>query len=155
MFYTSHLSTCASQLQCALTHLGTQKNYLFFRQAERKWRLTKLQVHRKIYTGLCESYKQQMQSPKAKFYTTQIYECTRDNKAFFRIMDGLMKRMMKRKAAPKLPSPAAGTAQLAEDFLEFFTCKAFDIRSQLASRRLQTFYTVDRSCEQACTVSAF
>ena len=48
-----------------------------------------------------------------------------------------------------------GTVQLAEDFLELFTLKVFDIRSQLVSRRLQTVYNVDGPCEQACTVSAF
>ena len=49
----------------------------------------------------------------------------RENKALLRIVDVLMKR----KAAPKLPSPAVGTAQLADVFLEFFTYNVFDIRS--------------------------
>ena len=42
------------------------------RQAERKWRLAKLQVHRDIYTGQRESYKQEIQSVKAKFYVTKL-----------------------------------------------------------------------------------
>ena len=66
-----------------------------------------------------------------------------------------MNGLMKSKAAPKLHNLAAGTVQL-EDFLAFSTRKVFDIRSQLASTRLQTVYgpceqtvyTVDRPCEQ-------
>ena len=42
------------------------------RQAERKWRLTKLQVHRDIYTDQRESYKQEIQSVKAKFYAKKL-----------------------------------------------------------------------------------
>ena len=89
-----------------------------------------------------ESYKQHI--CLAKLYTTKIDECMRENKALFRIVDVLMKR----KAAPKLPSPAAGTAQLPDDFLEFFTYKVFDIRSQITCRRLQTVNTVDGPSEQ-------
>ena len=102
--------------------------------------LTKLKVH-------CASPTNNT-SAQAKLYTTQIDECTRENKALFRIVDVLMKR----KAAPKLPSPAAGTAQLADDFLEFFIHKVFDICSQLTCRRLQTVNTVDGLCEQSVNI---
>ena len=80
-----------------------------------------------------------MQSGKAKFYTMKMYECTRDNKAHFRVMDVLMKR----KAAPKLPNLSVSSSQ------------SVDIRRQLASRRLQTVYILDGLCEQLCTISAF
>ena len=83
--------------------LATEKSH-----AERKWRLTKLQVQPETYTGLRESHKQQIHSAKPKFYTPKMYQCIRDNKSLFRIIDDLVKR----KSAPKLPSPAAGTAQL-------------------------------------------
>ena len=89
------------------------------RQAERKWRLTKRQIHRDIFTGQRGSYKQQIQYAKAKFYTHKIYECAGNNKALFRIMDDLVKRQ----AAPKLPNPVTGVAYLADDFLEHFTRK--------------------------------
>ena len=55
---------------CHTTELLHAKRKL--RQAEWKWRLTKLQVHRDIYTGQRESYKQEIQSVKAKFYTKKI-----------------------------------------------------------------------------------
>ena len=91
------------------------------------------------------------QSSKAKFYTTKMYQCKRDNKALFRIMDGLMKR----KALPKCPNTGAGTVQLAEDFLEFFKYKMFANRSQLASICLQIVHTLDGPREQLCKVSVF
>ena len=34
--------------------------------------MTKLQVHRDIYTGQRESYKQEIQSVKAKFYAKKL-----------------------------------------------------------------------------------
>ena len=54
-------------------------------------------------------------------------------------MDGLMKR----KGAPKLPNLSLSSSQ------------SVDIRRQLASRRLQTVYTLDGPCEQLCKISAF
>ena len=59
------------------------------------------------------------------------------------------------KSFSKCPNPGAGTVQLAEDFLEFFTCKMFDNRSQLASICLQTVHTLDGPREQLCKVSVF
>ena len=97
------------------------------------------------------TYKQQIQSAKAKFYTTTIYECVRNNKALFRIMDDLMKR----KAVLKLPCPVTGVAHLADDFLEHFTRKVLYIYSQLVGRRLQTVNAEYVHYEMSCTVSAF
>ena len=52
-----------------------------------------------------------------------------------------MDALMKRNNAPKLPCPVSGIAQIADDFLEHFTRKVFDIRSQLARRRVLTVNT--------------
>ena len=110
-----------------------------------------MQIHRDIYTGQRETYKQQIQYVKAKFYTTKNDECARNNKALLRITDDLIKR----KAAPKLPTPVTGVAHLADDFLEHFTLKVLDIHSQLVGRRLQTVNAEYVHYEMSCTVSAF
>ena len=62
---------------------------------------------------------------------------------------------MKRKNTPKQPCPVSGIAQIADDFLEHFTRKVFDICSQLASRRVVTVNTDYVQCEASCSVSAF
>ena len=49
----------------------------------------------------------------------------------------------------------SGIAQIADDFLEHFTRKVFDIRSQLASRRMLTVNADCLQCEASCSVSAF
>ena len=119
------------------------------RQAERKWRLTKLQVHRDIYTCQHESYKQEIQWVKAKLYAKKIEEYARNSKALFKVMDFLMKR----NNAPKLQCPVSGIAQITDVFLKHFTRrKLFDIRSQLASRRVLTVNTDYVQCEVSCSV---
>ena len=62
---------------------------------------------------------------------------------------------MKRKAAPKLPSPVTGVAHLADGFLQHFTRKVLDIRNQLVSRRLQIVNLEYVHYEMSCTASAF
>lgn len=84
---------------------------------------TKLQIHRDVYTEQHKIYKEQIQSGKAKIYTTKTDLCAHNNNALFKITDDLMKRT----DVPKLPIPVIGIAQLADDFLQHFTHK--DIRS--------------------------
>ena len=62
---------------------------------------------------------------------------------------------MKRKNAPKLPCPVSCIAQIADDFLEHFTRKVFDIRSQPASRRVLKVNAGCLQCKASCSVSAF
>ena len=61
--------------------------------------------------------------------------------------------LMKSKNAPKLPCSVSGIAQIADDFLEHFTRKVLDIRSQLASRRVLTVNADYVHCEPSCSIS--
>ena len=51
-----------------------------------------------------------------------------------------------------MPCPVSG---VADDFLEHFTRKVFDIRSQLARRRVLTVNIEYVQCGASCSVSAF
>ncbi len=64
---------------------------------------------------------------KTAYYSDQILECGRDQKALFTITNKLLNRNV-----TKLPS-CETPEQLAETFADFFTKKILDIRTELAS----------------------
>ena len=55
------------------------------RQAERKWRLTRLVVHRQIYTNLRVTYKQNISSDKSDYYCAKIESSSGNTKEVYHI----------------------------------------------------------------------
>ena len=109
------------------------------RRAERKWRQTRLTVHREIYTDLRDAFKQSIALAKSAYYCAEIKSSARNNKEMYRIKNDLMGRSSK----TLFPKSDDGPGALADCFVTHFTDKITDIRVHLAtiSTRLQNNYS--------------
>lgn len=96
------------------------------RRKERKWRQTKLEVHRQIYTEQCRTVMKLLRNTKQQYYTTKVMESGGDHKTLFK----LTKNMMGTDGGTKLPSHDSPVL-LAERFSDFFTNKIVTIREGL------------------------
>ena len=94
------------------------------RQAERKWRKTKLEVDRQIYRESSRAVNNLLTSAKENYYSNSITECGRDQKAIFKIS----KDLLGEKKPPALPDHASPKV-LADKFCDFFTMKIRAIRN--------------------------
>ena len=61
-------------------------------QAERKWRHTRLVVHRQIYTNLRDTFKQSISSAKSDYYCAKIESSSGNTKDMYHITNDLMGR---------------------------------------------------------------
>ena len=101
------------------------------RQAERKWRHTRLVVHRQIYTNLRDTFKQSISSAKSDYYCAKIESSSGNTKEMYHITNDLMGRTRQ----TVLPKCDGGPAELAESFITFFIDKIVDICSRLTTLR--------------------
>ena len=102
------------------------------RRAERRWRRTRLVVHREIYTDARDAFKRRIASAKSAHYCAMIESSACDIKSMHRITNDLMGRVHKA-VLPK----CGGDDILAERFIAFFADKISVIRTQLAFARTQ------------------
>jgi hypothetical protein len=97
------------------------------RKAERRWRKSKLSVHRQLYIDARNAVKDMITKAKSSYYSDKIENAV-DSKALFKIIDSLTSQT----TSSSLPS-AASDKILADDFSEFFVQKISKIREHLSS----------------------
>ena len=96
------------------------------RRAERRWRKTRLTVHRQIYTTLQDEYRRQLAATKASHFCTVIREAGHNMKTMFGVINALLGRSV----PAQLPETSNDVA-LAETFQQFFVEKITDIRRSI------------------------
>ena len=62
------------------------------RRAERKWRQTRLVVHRQIYTDVRDTFKKGIATAKSAYYCGEIESSANDARKMFRVAGDLMGR---------------------------------------------------------------
>ena len=92
------------------------------RQAERKWRSTKLTVHLEIYKESCANVSKMCHDAKCHYYQNEITTNSQNPKALFRITD----RLLNKAKVAVLPEHA-NAETLANDFVEYFDTKIRNI----------------------------
>ena len=95
------------------------------RQLERKWRHSRLTVHHQMYLAQKRKLKALIHNTKANYYNNKILECGKDQKALYKVMNGLLHR------EPRKNLPSGSPLELAKSFNEFFIAKIDRIRDNL------------------------
>lgn len=98
------------------------------RQAERKWRSSKLEVHRDIFYDRCKIASKLLYETKETYYSSKIESIGNDSKQLFRITKDLMGKQQK----SPLPS-SSSEIDLSNSFADFFINKVETIRDDLRS----------------------
>ena len=107
------------------------------RKAERKWRTTRLEIHRQIFQAARNKFTHKIKTAKAEFYKSQVEECENDQKKLFTVVDQLLHQ----KQAPVLPSYSSA-AKLALMFSDYFVSKIEKIRTDIDQKSYPTGPTV-------------
>ena len=89
------------------------------RQAERKWRHTRLHVHRQIYTDLRDAFKETIAHAKSTYYCGEIASYSKYSKRMFAVAKDLMGCSKK----PSLPKIDSCPVALSERFAAYFKGK--------------------------------
>ena len=97
------------------------------RRAERRWRQTRLTVHRDMFTSLRDTYRRELITTKSVYFCDKIEESTRNMKSMYRVANTLMGRKLLR----TLPEHHCSDEVMADRFLEHFTDKITSIRQRL------------------------
>ena len=82
------------------------------RRAERKWRQTRLVVHRQIYTDVRDAFKKGIATAKSTYYCGEIESSANDARKMFRVAGDLMGRSR----LPLAPNGDDSAVDLAERF---------------------------------------
>ena len=117
------------------------------RQHERKWRHTKLTVHRDIFKAQQQLVKTMIRQAKFKYYNQQIQDCDGDQRALFRVIGALMSK----KTTPVLPTHVSAS-DLALSFSEFFIGKITSIRETLEAQQQAVPDAPPTSSREPCSV---
>ena len=96
------------------------------RHLERKWRKTKCDAYRDLYSKQHQAVSQKIKTAKTHYYSQSIAECMGDQKHLYSITDILMHR----KKEPVLPDTSCNQT-LAEKFSQFFVNKITMIRDDI------------------------
>ena len=96
------------------------------RQAERRWRRSHLTIHRQMYKFQRNNLNTLMDKAKSIYFNDKIIECHNDQKALYKVLNGLLHRESKL-MLPVCECPL----QLSEKFSHFFVSKIQKIRDQL------------------------
>jgi exonuclease III len=97
------------------------------RKAEKRWRRSKLEIHREMYIDARNTVKNMIAKAKASYYSDKI-EKAADSKELFKVVDSLLCQ----KNTSPLPS-SDSDAELANNFSNFFAEKIAKIRDHLSS----------------------
>ena len=134
------------------------------RRLERRWRKTRLTVHRQIYTEKCEEVNRQIASAKSSYYSELISGCGSDQRELFRSVEKLFH------GHTDCKYPVCDSADLlANRFADYFEKKITVIQDGLLLKcsdrvnppsdscllqdntRLRTFTSI--TCDQLATLS--
>ena len=96
------------------------------RKAEKKWRKTKLTVHKQIYKEKQRSLNKMIANSKKNFYSDKLSKSQGDQKQLFRCVNELLNNTK----SSSLPSHS-NQKELADEMSEFFTQKIEKIRKEL------------------------
>ena len=96
------------------------------RKFERRWRQSKLTVHRQAYEAERENVKKLIEDEQVKYYNNKVEECSGDQKKLFSIVDKLLNKG-KSTALPEHDN----LKTLVNEFSDFFQGKIETIRSSL------------------------
>ena len=110
------------------------------RRYERKWRSTKLTVHRQMLTNQRDHVSDMCRAAKIEYYQTKIETCGSDQKKLYQVMNELLHRK-----GPALLPAHDSSKDLADKFCTFFTEKITSMmctRSQLDSITLADRHTI-------------
>ena len=97
------------------------------RRAERKWRQTRLVVHRQIYTHVRDAFKKGIATAKSTYYCAEIESSANDARKMFRVAGDLMGRSR----LPLAPNTDGSPADLAERFSAHYVAKITQLHSRL------------------------
>ena len=97
------------------------------KQKERQWRVTKLEIHRQLYTTQRQVVQTAMRSAQINYFNDLVDDCAQDSKRLFQLTNELLNR----KADSTLPDHT-NAQQLVNDFSQFYHDKVESICSTLA-----------------------
>jgi hypothetical protein len=103
------------------------------RKMERRWRNTRLTVHREAFQAERQNVKDLIENEKAKYYKNKINDCEGDQKKLFGIVDDLLKR-----GKPTSLPQHESLSDLVESFSDFFMGKVETIRKDLSELEATT-----------------
>ena len=90
------------------------------------WRLSGLIVHHQMYRVECTAVHNLVRSAKSDFYTSELWKCEGNQRAFYRLMDGLLKC----RGNTRLPTHDY-LEELDSTFCDFVSVKIQTIRDSL------------------------
>ncbi|XP_038049729.1 uncharacterized protein LOC119723237 [Patiria miniata] len=97
------------------------------RQLERRWRKSKLQIHREMFQSQRDLVKSKYRYYQTNYYSEKIQGCDGDQRALFQVINHLLHK----KTSPILPS-FSSPYEMATHFSDFFDSKISKIRNDLA-----------------------
>ena len=96
------------------------------RKCERKWRATKLTVHKEIFREACDQLSKIITAAKKEHFSHRISESSHSQKALFKCVDELFHRLR-----TSILSDIDDSKELAEMLAAFFEEKVKKIRDEL------------------------
>lgn len=96
------------------------------RRLERKWRKTKLTVHRELYTQQCDVVHKLISAAKKSYYSDLISECGSDQRELFKNVE----KLLQGKTENQYP-PSDSIDTLANQFADYFDNKTSVIETGL------------------------
>jgi hypothetical protein len=96
------------------------------RRMGRRWRKSKLTVHKEVYMSECKAVKNLLEKEKSSYFNEKIKQCEGDQKKLFSIVDNLLHR----KKLTSLPEHDR-LANFVDSFSDFFIGKIENIRKDL------------------------
>ena len=95
------------------------------RRAERKWRQSRLVVHRQIYTHVRDAFKKGIATAKSTYYCGEIESSANDARKMFRVAGDLMGGSR----LPLAPNTDDSPADLEERFSAHYVAKITQLHS--------------------------
>ena len=132
------------------TGLSVAKREL--RRAERRWRQTRLLVHRDLYTSLRDVYREKLVAAKSSFFCKKIRESACDVKAMYRVTNEITGR----KQPPVLPESNDSHEDLVERFRKHLSETIMKVRNTLYHHDAPVpVLPIDNNHHHHCTLSTF
>ena len=106
-----------------------QKQKITRRRLERRWRNTRLTVHKQLYTEQCVVVNKLIHAAKTRYYADMIADCGSDQRELFKKVEKLFQGTVER----QYPS-CASSEELANKFADYFDNKINVIRDALQTK---------------------
>ena len=97
------------------------------RQHEKKWRKTRLQIDREIFTASRNKVCHMIKAAKTAHYTKQIEECDKDPKKLYAVLNSISSKPSSRKL------PTGELHDILQAFSDFFVTKIENLRNVILS----------------------